>query len=424
MTAKILHISDIHFHAGSESDFDPDTPFRDAIVEKVRQSAAEAKFDCIFFTGDVAGRGAQAEYVVAKKWLDNLATVAGCGTGGVYVVPGNHDVDRAVARDVLLVQLAQRAVVEAGEASERERQLARAMESSDTGPALFRPLANYNDFASSYGCEIGPAERGLWTRFLALDHGYRLKIFGMTSVLFSSCKPAGGDDTRAQNLYVGPPQQVFRHDLGEIVVSLIHHPADWLLDTVAQERALRDRSVLHFEGHVHDRLVVTNPRHMRFAAGAVSPNRYEASFEPGFNIVQLDVVKEDDDAYFLEVEAQVWAWQDNPGRFRLHLDHGDQNWRHRIPLPAIPAGAAPMMATDRLPPPAPRETAGMGPAIQRFWELPGSAKARIAGQLDLLTEDERRLPERYRYTNIFSRAATRGQAEALVEAIRAEGEKA
>lgn len=424
MTAKILHISDIHFHSGSETDYDPDTPYRDALVDKVRESAGQAKFDCIFFTGDIAGRGAKAEYSIARKWLDNLAAIAGCGTAGVYMVPGNHDVDRAIAREVLVVQLAQRTVVDAANAAERERQLSRAMESADTGPALFRPLANYNEFAAYYGCEIGPAERGVWARFLALDHGYRLKIFGMTSVLFSSCKPAGGDDTRAQNLYVGPPQQVLRHEKGEIVVSLIHHPADWLIDTAAQERALRDRSVLHFEGHVHDRLVVTGAGRMRFAAGAASPNRYEAGFEPGFNIVQLDIVRGDREAYFLDVEAQVWAWQDNPGRFRLHLDHGDQNWRHRIPLPAIPAGAVPMMATDRLPPPAPRETAGMGPAIQRFWELSGSAKGRIARQLDLLTDDERRLPERYRYTNIFSRAAARGQVEALVEAIRAEGERA
>jgi calcineurin-like phosphoesterase family protein len=424
MAAKILHISDIHFNARSETGFDPDATYRDALVAKVRESADQSKFDCIFFTGDIAGRAAKSEYAIARKWLDDLASLAGCGTGGVYVVPGNHDIDRAVTSDVHVVQLAQLAVVNAANEADREWQFNRAMESADTGPALFRPLENYNGFASHYSCEIGPAERGVWTRYLALDHGYRLKIFGITSVLFSSCKPAGGNDARAQNLYVGPAQRVFRSEPGEIVVSLIHHPADWLIDTTEQQRALRDRSVLHFEGHVHDRIVETAPRRIRFGAGATSPNRHEQGFEPGFNIVSLDVVQGDGDAYFLDVEAEVWAWQDNPGRFRLHLDHEDKAWKHRIALPRIPAGAAPMIATDRLPPPAPTETAGAGPAIQRFWELSGSAKTRIVRDLELLTDDERRLPERYRYANIFGRAVAQGRLEQLVAAIRAEGEKA
>lgn len=421
MTLKILHLSDIHFRKDSEENYDPDALFRDQLVERVREDAEVAKFDCIFVTGDVAGRGAKAEYDVATRWLDDLSMIAGCGRAGIYVVPGNHDVDRAVSRDNHLVRVTQATLLNAATEEEREREFDRAMQSADTGPALFLPLEQYNNFAEQYECDIGPVERGRWTRHLLLDHGYRLKIFGLTSVLYSSCKPPGGDDEPRQNLYVGPFQTALRRVPGEIVVTLIHHPADWLLDSTRHNRALRNQGSLHFVGHVHDRDIDQQPKFMRFGAAAINPNRHEAEFEPGFNIVELDVV-EDGPGFRLDIRARVWAWQDNPGQFRHHLNHdGDEVWTHSIKLKDIPKDAEPMVATDRLPPPPPQETGGLGPHIQKFWGLSGASKGRVANSLALLSDDERRLPERYRYTNLFARAKQQGKLDELLKAILAEG---
>jgi hypothetical protein len=173
---------------------------------------------------------------------------------------------------------------------------------------------------------------------------------------------------------------------------------------------------------VHERDVDVEPHRLHFKAGALSPNRHQGDFEPGFNIVTLNVVEGASNQFKLEVVAEVWAWQKDPGRFRLHQNReGHDRWEHSIALKSIPAGATPMNSTDRPPPPMPRETGGAGPSIQLFWRLSGAAKARVATSMGLLTEDERRLPERYRYTNIFSRATERGKLDELIAAIHSEG---
>jgi len=423
MGAKILHLSDIHFNGASESETDPDAIYRDELVKKIRASAAEGAFDAIFVTGDIANWGLKSEYDIARIWLAEIARISGVSDQGVYLVPGNHDVDRSISSRHALLKIVQKTVVGQGSAADRERELKTVMTDEAMGPALFRPLEAYNNFAAEYQSEVGPKEYGRWVRWLALDYGYWLKIFGLNSVLFSSCRPPGGDDDPRQNLYVGPFQSTFRTKESEIGVVLIHHPPHWLLDHDEQVHLLKDRVPLQFMGHVHDRDVDRNSDFMRFGAGAVSPNRHEPAFEPGFNVVHLEVRK-DGEVATLVVSAEVWAWQASPGRFRRHeTKTGDTRWDASFPLPPIPQEMEPMTGAERAPPPAPESGGAHGRDVQRFWALSSSNKRIIAESLGLLNEDEARLPERYRYANIFKRAVSDEKLPKLIEMIHmAEGE--
>lgn len=422
MGAKILHLSDIHFNGASDTETDPDAIYRDALVEKIRASAVEGPFDAIFVTGDIANWGIESEYHVAASWIGSVARIAGVSDQGVYMVPGNHDVDRSVSSRHALVKVIQKTVIGEADEAGRERELRLIMTDDAMGPALFRPLEAYNHFAANYSSEVGPKEYGRWVRWLALDHGYWLKIFGLNSVLFSSCKPPGGDDDPRQNLYVGPFQSTFRTKPSEIGAVLIHHPPDWLLDHDEQVHLLKDRVPLQFMGHKHDRDVDRNADFVRFGAGAVSPNRHEKAFEPGFNVVHLEVHKDDQGAA-LSVSAEVWAWQASPGRFRLHETRtGETRWDATFPLPAIPQEVEPMTGAERAPPPVPETGGAHGRDVQRFWALSTISKRLIADSLGLLTEDEARLPERYRYANIFKRAIVEDKLARLIDMIHvAEG---
>lgn len=423
MGAKILHLSDIHFHSGSEAETDPDSIYRDKLMERVRDSAAKQAFDLIFVTGDIAGKGREDEYAVARAWLDRVATTARCGPAAVYVVPGNHDVDRTVTGGLEPLKLAQADVVNQQSPRAREARLRTLLADPMLGPTLFRHIEAYNGFAEHYQSEIGPTEAGRWMRQVALDHGYQLKIFGLNSVLFSSCKPPGGDDFPRQNLFLGPLQTTFRVADNEIGVVLIHHPPDWLTDNDAVHRRMKNDILLQFMGHKHSRDVDINASYVRFGAGAVNPDRYEGEFEPGFNIVTLGV-EPTSKGHRLSVKAEVWTWQEDPGRFRLHqTQSGAELWQTSFPLKKVPDDAEPLPSADRAPPAAPDLGAGHGPHVQRFWSLSSSTKRVIAENLQLLTEDERRLPERYRYTNIFKRAAADGKLDALIDVIRTAGEK-
>src|ERR1700683_3702718 len=120
----LLHISDIHFrYPLCDSDMDPDRPYRTRLIQDARDLATQlGSVDAILVTGDVAFCGAPEEYVAALSWLTQLATACGCRLERIFVVPGNHDVDRKIIRDNASVRNVQLAVSSAPR-DRREREL-------------------------------------------------------------------------------------------------------------------------------------------------------------------------------------------------------------------------------------------------------------------------------------------------------------
>ena len=94
----LLHISDFHFRAPDclDPSVDADRPFRTRLVQDVRALVAElGSVGAILIGGDIAFKGAPDEYKTALVWIRELAAVAGCPFERVFVIPGNHDLDRA-----------------------------------------------------------------------------------------------------------------------------------------------------------------------------------------------------------------------------------------------------------------------------------------------------------------------------------------
>ena len=81
-------------------DDDPNRALRDDIVDDVKKMRARIgrPADAVLISGDIAFAGAQDEYQFATDWLrDLLCPAAGCRMDDVFVIPGNHDVDRGKA---------------------------------------------------------------------------------------------------------------------------------------------------------------------------------------------------------------------------------------------------------------------------------------------------------------------------------------
>ena len=95
---RLLHFSDIHFKSPecNNLDTDPNTSIRDKLSLDIQQrcSLDDKNVDAILITGDIAFAGKQEEYDTASNWIDQLCEETGCKKEDVYVVPGNHDVDR------------------------------------------------------------------------------------------------------------------------------------------------------------------------------------------------------------------------------------------------------------------------------------------------------------------------------------------
>ena len=147
----ILHISDIHFrHPFCGRNDDPDGYVRNELLSHASQQIKDL--------GDVDAmacfgrhrilRGIAAEYEAATKWLETLATSVGCNKRRIYVVPGNHDVDRSVfvtnPRAKYITQL----IKEAGDNGVRNRILTEQLGREDAASDLFSSIEQYNLFAA------------------------------------------------------------------------------------------------------------------------------------------------------------------------------------------------------------------------------------------------------------------------------------
>lgn len=412
---------------------DPDRPFRTRLIQDARARAAVlGPVDAILVSGDIAHGGLSEEYKAAYVWLVELAEAVGCALERIYVIPGNHDVDRLAANG-MSVRNVHRAISGAANEGARERELREQFNHPETGRALLEPIANYNAFAARFSCQVYTPERLFWHQDLPLDDYTTLRIYGLTSTLLSG---AGGQDDKRLSLYVSPLQTVL--DPVDDVVNLVmcHHPPDWLMDQDAVDDAMRGRASLHFFGHKHRQRIHMDRDYVRFSAGAVNPNRQEAGWEPGYNFVKLSVTYDGSHRY-LEIEGYLRVWQTNPELFRAKMaSQNDEVYKHRIRLadrlaPSrnptqqdISVTAAPLVAdapeagatgAQRETTMSDRDTRNL---VLRFWDLTSSQRREIALELDLLIQDEIvQLPEAERYGRALNRAGERGLLQRVAEEI-------
>jgi len=101
---RLLHLSDIHFSKLANTAYDLDQHVRDLLVADLKSQLNNGHFTGCLITGDIAFSGQEIEYKTASDFLDSLSTILGFPIGSIWVVPGNHDSDRSVSKNNLLLQ--------------------------------------------------------------------------------------------------------------------------------------------------------------------------------------------------------------------------------------------------------------------------------------------------------------------------------
>jgi hypothetical protein len=109
----MLHISDIHFRSPECLDqlTDPHTSIRTRMIRDLaRQVEVLGDVGAILVGGDIAFKADPAEYETARTWIAQLAQISGCPKERIFVIPGNHDVDRGLIKKSVSIQNVQHAV--------------------------------------------------------------------------------------------------------------------------------------------------------------------------------------------------------------------------------------------------------------------------------------------------------------------------
>lgn len=416
----ILHLSDIHFRKSEiETAQDPNFHLRNEIVRDVKRQCADlGPPDVIIVGGDVAFAGDPVEFEYATNWLAELCGECGGSLDTVFVCPGNHDVVRKSA-DRNLVQLVHNAIKEAEDSN---AEIAKQMQDSDARRLLYESLDNYNAFALQFLCDLLPPERTRAQRDIKLNDGSTLRLWGLNSAFVSSGSDRPGD------LFVDPASfQITRHD-GVVNVVVTHHHLSWLRQQAPFADHLNDVAPVQIFGHVHSNRIDMNVDYMRLTAGAANPDRGEAGWEPGYNLLELKVDGEASQRK-LKLRAHVRVWQAAPGGFVAKRYKGGDVWEHSI---ALETWMAPPVLPLTDPAPNLKEEAAEAAALPEggsamttlrevglsFYKLSFSKKSEIAGRLGLLEEEDIRQPDFERFRRVFFRAHERGKLEELAAAVR------
>lgn len=427
---RLLHLSDIHFKEPDCLDppTDPERPYRTRLKADLVAMCADKTVDAILVSGDIAFKGHPAEFEVADAWLKDLAAASGCRPDRIYVVPGNHDVDRSICLGSTAISNAQAAIASAPHLR-RETVLRTQLRDGESGAALFKPLAAYNAFASPLGCFVGPTQPYWFYNLDDLGGGVTLRLHGLTSTLISGLEDR---DAQPGRLYLSPLQTVLDPEPDVLNLVMSHHPPRWFLDEHAVDDAVNDRAPLQFFGHEHRQRCIPTDGYMRFSAGAVNPERHEPDWKPGYNIIDIEVVGAGTERV-VRVRAHVRQLQKNPERFiALTTKQGQDVWTQDILFPSHathvvrPAEAQPAPAATAAPVApvhvaTPAEVAMSSPSTKglvfRFWNLPDSQKREIMFRLKLITQEDLALSDEELYDRGLRLAAKQGLLEALAREV-------
>ena len=332
-----LHLSDIHFRKTEVGQpDDPNLALRSDIIGDVRRMRKEIgrSADGILLTGDVAFAGHAEEYAFAYKWLEEkLCPEAGCKIEDVFVIPGNHDVDRHaengpaqnMAREALRNKVAD-------QVNEELRKWMRHKISSDV---IFGPIQEYNRFAAKFLCLLNPylesdvtedpPARPFARRDLRLNDGSTLRLWGFNTVLVSDITD------NKDRMLIDPAAAQIEEEDGVCHIVMAHHPFGWLKNGRDFQDRCEKVAQIQLFGHEHSRRVEEGKHFLRIRAGAMQPARDERDWKPGYNWIDVSVEGKGDKRKLI---VKAWVRQFETNSFLGIADpKGGLVWENSYDLP-------------------------------------------------------------------------------------------
>jgi 3',5'-cyclic AMP phosphodiesterase CpdA len=412
---RVLHLSDLHARVALEWMTDKRKNLirlQKAARERVLGSwfdeilsaiASEAAVDLVCFTGDVADWGLDAEYEEATSVLQRVLDVLGLDRSRLFVVPGNHDVNRSVGASdwrELHKLLAEREDV----AAKLGLWATDVDEPADVDGALMdRVLERQRGFWSWVKAGLGRPE--LVPAPGTVNHprlGYRVTLTGRwpfpIQVVGLNSAWLCGDLNEKGKLAVtreqvdwlcnenGKPLAGFR-------LVLMHHALADLADRDAREveHALADeRADLLLHGHQHDArlaMLIDPDQSLNIAAaGSLYEGDKGDRFFNEFHVIDAYLSSSGRPSHH-DVTFYGWSsgarWhrsnalyrRTSDGKLKWSLPNAPAGQRASVAAPAAPS--APMPAATA-PAGASQPTDGAAEALRRAWHPPWSMKDRRA----------------------------------------------
>ena len=341
MALTWLHVSD--FHLSSKAPYESDVVLN-ALVESVEwyRHNTDWKPDLIFATGDMAGKGDVAIFkggdaAPATKFFDALLKAAGQTRERLFIVPGNHDVERKKGIGLVRTLDTQKEIDEYFTESPMYH-LTCKLEAFSLW---------YNDYFSAIPVPRCFPKTSTCHLISYPINDVRLVLLLLNSTLF--CKDA---ETDAGKLCIGRScltpfinQLEDEKENRDLAIALVHHPLECLhtrFERLKLKRFLKKQVDILLQGHFHQTEVEPGEDLIQLAAGATYvDNGTKKALYGFFNGKVLDVFpicyqeesevwRVDPDVFPEEpthIKSYIIPRNTNPTRTNEHPDKGYEHYQ-------------------------------------------------------------------------------------------------
>lgn len=287
----------------------------DAWKANIDDLLVEQDIDCICFTGDAADWGKPDEFEAAATFLSKLRDWLRLPASRLFVVPGNHDIDRAIQPDCWYRLHDATAKVTAKELSRwLENGVGSEALQAHWRTAIFERQSAYRTWVSEQlACrQCLPLEGALGYRATidGLGFPFDVTVAGLDSAWLS------GSDADANRLRLTEDQvmRVCTNDgdrLEGLVIGLLHHPL-WDLETDDRTRCidgLHRNTDLLLRGHLHQPTATATTRPtgtaLELAAGCLFESAEGSDYTNGVQLIDLNL---DATGRIVELDLSLRSW--------------------------------------------------------------------------------------------------------------------
>lgn len=286
-----LHLSDWHQNTEKHDRKVLADKLREDLTTREKLDPRLAQVDFVVFSGDAANHGKAEEFRAVRDVLfEPVLELLGLKPDRLFMVPGNHDLDRSHVEEMLPAKLQ-------SPLTDHEAVKHWLCEEQRRGRAL-EPFADYEDFVRGYTGQENPAYASLRRLDIAEK---QVALLGLnTAWMCGRYKDAAGKVDDKGRIVIGEPQI---HDAlmdiadADLRIVVQHHAFEWLADFDRNkvERELRTKADFILWGHEHQSAVDgpnnTKGKAVIIAAGPTYDERDggDSAYVNAFNLTTLNL---------------------------------------------------------------------------------------------------------------------------------------